>query len=647
MKMKQLKWVLGLGLILGTLGVARSFEPKAKQSFHSPEEIKNFMALSTDLPIDTNNFFATSGVCAGCHGFDPAGLAMVDSNGHDINIADDWRATMMANSAKDPLWRAKVSHEGLVNPSHKQGLESVCTSCHAPAGRYTAHFNNQPHYSMAELLLDTIGLDGINCGGCHQILPPDSLGLDFSGQIDYTSDKTVYGPYKNPFADPMSSFIGFTVEYSEHINNSEICASCHSLITQTVDLQGNYTGDYFVEQATYHEWLNSNYNINEVECQTCHVPRIDDNIIIAANYAFLAPRRPFGLHHLVGGNAFMLKLLQDNIVPLGITATSEQFDSTIARTERMLREHTLDIALDPVSRTLDTAIYRVRLQNLAGHKFPSGYPARRAYIQFIVQNEQMDTLFASGLLNSNYELIGIDPAYEPHHTIISNPNQVQIYEQVMGDVNDNVTTVLERAKTALKDNRIPPEGFSIFHPSYDSVRISGLAALDVNFNYQNGIEGSGSDDVYYHIPMGGYFGALNISVFVYYQPVPPRFLTEMFSYSSASIDTFRNMYQLADKSPSLVAAAFDGPSVHQVEFEESRLDVKLYPNPNRDGRLFFKGSQNRFRRIAIYTVEGTVVQEYRDYTWDSFLSLPFSPGLYLIYLENVDGGVGVKRVIRR
>ncbi len=645
--MKHLKWVFGLALIVLTMSMARSLAPEKTESFHSPEEMNAFMALSTDLPIDTNNYFATSGVCAGCHGFDPAGLAMVDSNGHDVNIADDWRATMMANSAKDPLWRAKVSHEGLVNPAHKQELESVCTSCHAPAGRYTAHFNNLPHYSMAELLVDTIGLDGVNCGACHQVLPPDSLGLDFSGQIDYSSDKTVYGPYKNPFADPMSSFIGFTVKWSEHINDSEVCASCHSLVTQTVDLQGNYTGDYFVEQATYHEWLNSNFNQNEIECQSCHIPRIDDNIIIAANYAFLSPRRPYGLHHLVGGNTFMLRLLQDNIVPLGITATTEQFDSTIARTERLLREHTLEIDLNAVSRTMDTAIYSVRLQNLAGHKFPSGYPARRAYIQFIVQNEQMDTLFASGLLDSNYELQGIDATYEPHHQVIRNENQVQIYEQVMGDVNDDVTTVLERAKTALKDNRIPPEGFSVLHASYDSVKISGVAASDLNFNYQNGIEGSGSDDVFYHIPLDGYSNDLNVSVFVYYQPVPPRYLTEMFSYSSAAIDTFRNMYQQADKTPSLVAAAFEGPSVSQTEFFEDRIDAVLYPNPNKDGRLFFKGAEARFARVAIYTLEGTIVREYRDFTWDDYLELPFTPGLYLVYLENARGEVGVKRVIRR
>ncbi len=643
----RLKYLLGISLILITLTVARSVEPGKKTSFHTPREMALYRSLSTALPNDTNNYFATGGLCAGCHGHDPAGLAMVNAAGNDINVTDDWRSTMIANSAKDPFWRAKVSHEVLVNPAHQQKLESTCTSCHAPAGRYTAVFNNQPHYGISDLVSDTIGLDGVNCSSCHQVLPPDSLGLDFSGQIDYTSDKTVYGPYKNPFADPMSSFMGFDIQWSEHINDSELCASCHTLVTQTVDLQGNYTGDYFVEQATYHEWLNSSYNVNEVECQTCHIPRINENVIIAANYSFLTPRRPFGLHHLAGGNTFMLRLLQDNIQSLGLTATPEQFDSTIARTERMLREHTLDIELQEVDRTHDTVFFALTLQNQAGHKFPSGYPSRRSFVQFIVQDTLTDTLFASGLLNSDYELMGIDPEYERHHQVIRQPDQVQIYEQVMGDVNDEVTTVLERAKTALKDNRIPPAGFSVLHPSYDSTKIEGAASFDADFNHQNGVEGSGSDVLYYHIPINGYSGELNVTVRVYYQPVPPRHLSEMFAFSSAAIDTFRNMYLAADKSPSLIAETYSGPDVGIDEPAHQAAGFTVYPNPNADGRLYLKGEQRYFRRVSLYHASGQLIWERRNVQWDSYLTLPFEGGLYLLYLEDPEGHMAVERVIRR
>lgn len=81
---------------------------------------------------------------------------------------DGWAGTMMANSAKDPFWRAKVSHEILANPSLQIAIEDNCTACHAPLGNATAHMFNQPNYSMASLATDTFGLDGVNCSACHQ-----------------------------------------------------------------------------------------------------------------------------------------------------------------------------------------------------------------------------------------------------------------------------------------------------------------------------------------------------------------------------------------------------------------------------------------------------------------------------------------------
>jgi hypothetical protein len=94
--------------------------------------------------------------------------------------------------------------------------------------------------------------------------------------------------------------------------NSKVCAGCHTLITETIDLEGNITGDQFVEQATYHEWLNSIYSVNGTQCNTCHMPRINDPILLAAEYPFLNAQTPYGLHHLVGGNVHMLELLKAN-----------------------------------------------------------------------------------------------------------------------------------------------------------------------------------------------------------------------------------------------------------------------------------------------------------------------------------------------
>lgn len=519
--------------------------------FHSAEELDYFKAHNM-LVIDTINIFPTSATCFGCHSYDSLGLASVDAQGNDVNVYDDWEATMMANSAKDPFWRAKVSHEVLVNPSHSEDLQTKCTSCHAPMGHYQAILRGHEHYTMDDLLQDTIGLDGVSCGACHMI-SADQNGELFSGEINFDTTKTIYGPYPVPFASPMTINTGFLPFFSEHIGDAGLCASCHTLITETVDLDGNYTGDTFVEQATYHEWLNSTYNTDNVTCQGCHMPQILDDIIISSNYQFLNDRSPFGLHELVGANTFMLKLMKENREALGIQASEANFDTTINTTLRMLQEQTMDMSVELLDLDVDSAYFAVELFNKAGHKFPSGYPSRRAFIEFIVLTENGDTLFQSGVLDQNYEVNGQDDYFEEHWEVITSEDQVQIYELVLGDVNNDLTTVLERSAVALKDNRLPPVGFSTLHEVYDTTLIVGNALFDENFNKENGEQGSAKDIVYYHIPLNEYNGNVSVSARVLYQSLPPKWMQEMFDESTPEIETFRTMYDNADQSAVVIA----------------------------------------------------------------------------------------------
>src|SRR5688572_29509272 len=84
----------------------RQFEANA--SFHTKDEIEAFK-LQLMNPIGPGEYFLSSAHCKGCHGFDSAMVANVDENGNSVNLFDFWESTMMANSARDPLWRAKVS----------------------------------------------------------------------------------------------------------------------------------------------------------------------------------------------------------------------------------------------------------------------------------------------------------------------------------------------------------------------------------------------------------------------------------------------------------------------------------------------------------------------------------------------------------
>ncbi|MFC2014375.1 hypothetical protein ACFLUP_00070 [Chloroflexota bacterium] len=87
--------------------------------------------------FSTKNF-AGSGQCAVCH------QNLVDNTGEDVSMVSDWRSTMMANAAKDPLWQAKVSSEIARNPDLQAVIEGKCATCHMPMARTQAIAGNIP-----------------------------------------------------------------------------------------------------------------------------------------------------------------------------------------------------------------------------------------------------------------------------------------------------------------------------------------------------------------------------------------------------------------------------------------------------------------------------------------------------------------------
>ena len=105
-----------LAALLGTVALFVAWTegrvPTAHASHHTPEEIQAFRGGGLPLAGGNNTYFMGSGNCYGCHGPDLLfNYASINAQGEDVNVSDDWRSTMMANSARDPFWRAKVSHE--------------------------------------------------------------------------------------------------------------------------------------------------------------------------------------------------------------------------------------------------------------------------------------------------------------------------------------------------------------------------------------------------------------------------------------------------------------------------------------------------------------------------------------------------------
>lgn len=613
---------------------------------HTQEELAYFSSQRVQTPLVPGEWYLTSASCRGCHGIDSMGQSNIDEDGNDVNLVSHWESTMMALSAKDPLWKAKVSQEILTNPGHAGPLQDKCTSCHAPTGRYNHFFRGMGDYTLAHLANDSLGQDGVNCAGCHTISP--SVGSTFSGNIPYDTTRTIYGPFQGPMFGPMQLYEGYTPVYSAHMDESRLCSSCHTLITETADLSGNPTGQQFIEQATYHEYLNSSFQANSIKCQTCHMPQLASPVVIANGFIALTPRSPFNQHVFAGANYFMIDLIKNNKTSLGISVDDARFDTTLAATANNLRLNSINLNLMFDSAQSDTGYFRVSIENKVGHKFPSGYPSRRAVLQFIVTDVAGDTIFKSGLFDEDYRVIGETPAFEPHHAVINQSNVPQIYEIVMGDVNGDFTSILERAALLLKDNRIPPNGFTSTHSAYDTCIISPDAMADPDFNKNNSIEGSATDYVHFHVPLGSFSGDLKVTTRVFYQAVPPKWLDEMFVLNSPEIDSFRTMYANADKTPFLVATDSLNLTITDIKQHNLGSSIVIYPSVSRSGEYTLTSTSGvKIEKIEIFDATGKIVSTQmvnEDSVKANFIISGKSGNYYIRIVTSK--GVTVKKVLK-
>ena len=539
-----------------------------------------------DLPTQTSTLFSGSGNCASCH--EPGGMnpnALVDDQGRDVSPVTLWRSTMMANASRDPFWRAKVSAEVQANPHLKRVIEDKCTTCHAPMGRTEAVFQGRDGYTLEEAKTDPLARDGVSCTVCHQIQDAN-LGKkeSFSGGYTIRNDRVIFGPFQNPVTGPMQMTVNFTPTYSPHIQKSELCATCHTLFTPYVDNEGNIVGEA-PEQVPYLEWKNSIYPGQNIQCQTCHMPDADQAIVISNRPRNLSARSPFAKHYFVGGNVYMLKLLKRFGQEIGVTATAAQFDSTIKRTLHLLQKETAELTA-VADWQQDSLMVKVAVRNLAGHKFPTAYPSRRAWVWLRVTDEGNQVVFESGAWKKTTgEIIGLDEDYEPHYQVITRPDQVQVYEAVMKDIDGKVNYTLLRAAGYLKDNRLPPAGFKRQHADYAYAAIEGLAADDPDFNQSGQQEGTGTDTLWYRIGGLNPTRSYTVEIKLLYQTLNPRFVKDLFQYDTPEVQTFQSYYEQMPNTPItidslLLAARPTGVTENQRSgIVSSMLLVRVYPNP--------------------------------------------------------------------
>ncbi|HFC12603.1 MAG TPA: hypothetical protein ENJ56_07135, partial [Anaerolineae bacterium] len=275
-----------------------------------------FVFAEEPLTEFTSADFSGSGNCATCHS------NLTDSASNDVSIDTDWRATMMANAAKDPLWQAKVESEVIRNPSIGPAIEAKCATCRMPMAHTQAGVNGTPisifgsgFLSPTNALHDA-AMDGVSCTLCHQIAD-QNLGqpATFSGHfpIDTSTnapDRLIYGQYDGGLQNPMRFSVGYTPVHGSQIEDSGLCGTCHTLYTTPVDSNSNPLAIDFPEQMTYLEWENSAYDdagSTPASCQECHMRPATGLVRISNTPPNVLPLPNFRRHDVVGANTFMLK----------------------------------------------------------------------------------------------------------------------------------------------------------------------------------------------------------------------------------------------------------------------------------------------------------------------------------------------------
>jgi len=500
--------------------------------------------------------FLHSDRCQACHN------GLVTPRGEDVSIGADWRASMMANAARDPYWQASIRRETLVQPKAAAAIENECAACHMPMVRYQAKAAGGTGSVFANLPVipepgphAALAIDGVSCTVCHQI-GPEKLGERESFTAGFVIDTTtpqgsrkIFGPYDidKGRQRAMNSSSGFRPEKSDHVLSAELCATCHTLYTHAFDERGEVVGE-LPEQVPYLEWKHSDYS-GRMACQDCHMPKVEGTMPISSTLG--QPREDFARHVFRGGNFFMPRILNGHRDVLGVAAEPLEMEAMSARTAAHLERSSAELTILEAGIDGGTLRAEVEVENQAGHKLPSAYPSRRAWIHLTVLDGGGDAVFESGRFNLDGSIAGNDndadrSRFEPHYDEIRSADEVQIYEPILGTPGGRVTTVLLAATHYLKDNRLLPFGFDKASADED-IAVKGGAREDEDFK-------AGGDRVRYAVPLGSAAGPFTVRAELWYQPVSYRWAHNVEDLPSAEAGRFISFYGEAARSSGIVLA---------------------------------------------------------------------------------------------
>ncbi len=462
----------------------------------------------------------------------------------------------------------------------------------------------------------------------QQQLNPDETGFarTFTGSFLVGAPNELYGPFPEPKPRPMQHALGITPQHNATIQSSEVCGTCHTVHLPVLN-DGKTLGHVY-EQTTYPEWAFSAYRTGDSpdgplphgageraeSCQGCHMPSrapdgtryrskiagiqeltnfpVTDNAL-PAQAIDLSVRDGFARHTLVGLNVFLVEMFQQFPDVLGMRTqdpmlVTQGLDPLLRTEQAMLEqgaEATARIAIEGRPTLADgTLTAQVRVDNLAGHKLPSGVGFRRAFIAFEVLDAGGTVLWASGRTNGAGVIVDaagqpiagelwwqddcsarIDPQarlHQPHYQVVGRQDQAQIYQELASapsaagvprcghdaPAEGALTTSFLSICAEVKDNRILPHGYLDLEARKEIARAlgagadlaedAGPTATGDDPDYREG----GADRLTYRVALSELQGQPSaVSATLFYQAIPPYFLQDRFC-TARGTDTDRLRY---------------------------------------------------------------------------------------------------------
>lgn len=273
----------------------------------------------------------------------------------------------------------------------------------------------------------------------------------------------------------------------------------------------------------------------------------------------IATRNPVRAHAFVGGNAQMLDILRTYAKELGVTAPAAALERMARATRQQLSHKTAALAVEDIRREKaadgsGVLVFDLVVTNLAGHKFPTGYPARRAWVQTQVRDGRTP-IFTSGEPDGTGRIKNVaDELTIPHRDVIEAQDQVVVYEMVAADVDGKPTTSLASMAKRMKDTRLLPTGYKESGPHAADIAPVGLNG-DANFE-------GGQDRITYRVPIPATAGTrLTVVSWLWYQPIPPAWVAALRDVDTPETRQFVRMYDEMKLKPEQVAVtvAFEAP----------------------------------------------------------------------------------------